>query len=370
MENMTEKFAEFCAEIRYENLSSDVIKRTKLLILDTVGIIIRARHDAESTASLVAAIDRLEMSNGSCQVFSDKNSYSPSAAALLNGTLAHSLDFDDTHAEASLHSSAPILSAALAAAQMNKSSGQELITACVAGYEIQIRLGLAGGSSAHYKKGFHPTATCGVFGAVASAGYLMGLTKDQFVSAFGIALSQSAGSMQFLTDGAWTKRSHVGQAAQNGLNCATMAAEGFQGPSQASSEMPAEIVRDGEGNYFYTSITIPPGAETMYLSGSGARPKADDTWGDMKQQTIDTFERFKSTLESNGWSMRDIVQVRAFALAGEDGLDFSGFNEGYSEFFGTTGNPNKPVRSFVEVKDLVVDGWLVEIEVRAARVAE
>ena len=61
MENMTEKFAEFCAEIRYENLSSEVIKRTKLLILDTVGIIIRARHDAESTASLVAAIDRLEM---------------------------------------------------------------------------------------------------------------------------------------------------------------------------------------------------------------------------------------------------------------------------------------------------------------------
>ena len=233
MENMTEKFAEFCAEIRYENLSPDVIKRTKLLILDTVGIIIRARHDTESTASLVAAIDRLEMSNGSCQVFSDKNSYSPSAAALLNGTLAHSLDFDDTHAEASLHSSAPILSAALAAAQMNKSSGQELITACVVGYEIQIRLGLAGGSSAHYKKGFHPTATCGVFGAVASAGYLMGLTKDQFVSAFGIALSQSAGSMQFLTDGAWTKRSHVGQAAQNGLNCATMAAEGFKGPSQA-----------------------------------------------------------------------------------------------------------------------------------------
>ena len=263
MENMTEKFAEFCAEIRYENLSSDVIKRTKLLILDTVGIIIRARHDAESTASLVAAIDRLEMSNGSCQVFSDKNSYSPSAAALLNGTLAHSLDFDDTHAEASLHSSAPILSAALAAAQMNKSSGQELITACGAGYEIQIRLGLAGGSSAHYKKGFHPTATCGVFGAVASAGYLMGLTKDQFVSAFGIALSQSAGSMQFLTDGAWTKRSHVGQAAQNGLNCATMAAEGFKGPSQAfegqwgylhayASGGDTKKALDGLGNKFET----------------------------------------------------------------------------------------------------------------------
>ena len=230
---MTEKFANFCEELRYEDLPHDVIKRTKLLILDTVGIIIRARHDAESTSSLVSAIERLEMSNGSCQVFSDNKSYSPSAAALLNGTLAHSLDFDDTHAEASLHSSAPILAAALAAAEMNKSSGQQLITACVVGYEIQIRLGLAGGSSAHYKKGFHPSATCGIFGATAAAGYLMGLNKDQYISAFGIALSQSAGSMQFLTDGAWTKRSHVGQAAQNGLSCAIMAAEGFKGPSKA-----------------------------------------------------------------------------------------------------------------------------------------
>ena len=233
MENMTEKFADFCEQLRYEDLPHDVIKRTKLLILDTVGIIIRARHDAESTSSLVSAIEKLEMANGSCQVFSDNKSYSPSAAALLNGTLAHSLDFDDTHAEASLHSSAPILAAALAAAEMNKSSGQQLITACVVGYEIQIRLGLAGGSSSHYKKGFHPTATCGIFGAAAAAGYLIGLTKEQYISAFGIALSQSAGSMQFLTDGAWTKRSHVGQAAQNGLSCAIMAAEGFKGPSKA-----------------------------------------------------------------------------------------------------------------------------------------
>ena len=233
MEKMTEKFAEFCEDIKFDNLPLDVVKRTKLLILDTVGIIIRARHDAESTPSLVSSIEKLEMNNGSCQVFSDKNSYTPSAAALLNGTLAHSLDFDDTHAEASLHSSAPILSAALAAAQMKKSSGQELITACVLGYEIQIRLGLAGGSSAHYKKGFHPSATCGIFGAAAAAGYLIGLNKQQFIFAFGIALSQSAGSMQFLTDGAWTKRSHVGQAAQNGLNCAIMAGEGFKGPSEA-----------------------------------------------------------------------------------------------------------------------------------------
>ena len=128
-----------------------------------------------------------------------------------------------------------------------------------------------------------------------------------------------------------------------------------------------EITRHNEGNFFYTSITIPPGAETMYLSGSGARPLEDGSWGDMKQQTVNTFERFQQTLEEQGWSMSDIVQVRAFAVAGDDGLDFAGFNEGYAQFFGTSDNPNKPVRSFVEIADLVVDGWLVEIEIRAAR---
>lgn len=132
----------------------------------------------------------------------------------------------------------------------------------------------------------------------------------------------------------------------------------------------AEITRYNEGNYFYTSITIPPGAETMYLSGSGARPLPDGSWGDMEQQTVNTFSRFKETLEAQGWSMSDIVQVRAFAVAGPDGLDFAGFNAGYAQFFGTADNPEKPVRSFVEINDLVVDGWLVEIEIRAARMPD
>ena len=141
--------------------------------------------------------------------------------------------------------------------------------------------------------------------------------------------------------------------------------------SVASLSGAAEITRHNEGTYFYTSITIPPGAETMYLSGSGARPLEDGSWGDMRQQTINTFERFQQTLESQGWSMSDIVQVRAFAVAGDDGeLDFAGFNEGYAQFFGTAENPNKPVRSFVEIKDLVVGGWLVEIEIRAARMPD
>jgi enamine deaminase RidA (YjgF/YER057c/UK114 family) len=91
----------------------------------------------------------------------------------------------------------------------------------------------------------------------------------------------------------------------------------------------------------------------------------------MEQQSIDIFNKFKTTLEAQGWTMSDIVQVRVFAIAGEDGtLDFDGFNRGYLTFFGTTENPTKPVRTFVQVADLVREGWLVEVEVRAARVPQ
>jgi enamine deaminase RidA (YjgF/YER057c/UK114 family) len=128
------------------------------------------------------------------------------------------------------------------------------------------------------------------------------------------------------------------------------------------------IERKGEGRLFYTTIKIPPGAETLYLSGSGAKPKPDGSWGSMEEQAIDTFTSFKQKLEAEGWGLADIVQVRAFAKAGEFGLlDFDGFNRGYSQFFGTDENPNKPVRSFVQIADLVNPGWLVEIEIRAAR---
>lgn len=131
------------------------------------------------------------------------------------------------------------------------------------------------------------------------------------------------------------------------------------------------IERKGEGRHFYTTIKIPPGAETLYLSGSGARRQPDGSMGDMEQQAIDTFSRFRETLEAEGWSMSDIVQVRAFAVADEFGrLDFDGFNRGYRQFFGTEENPMKPVRSFVQIEGLVVPGWLVEIEIRAARMPE
>lgn len=233
MGKITNQLASFVAELEYDELPDEVTERAKRLLLDLSGIIIRARNDAESTPSLISAVDKLGLTDGKCSVLGDKRRYVPSAAALINGTLAHSLDFDDTHAEGSIHSSAPIVPAALAAAEMAGASGKELLAAVVAGYEVQIRLSMALNPSAHYAQGFHPTATCGVFGAAAAVSKLLGLDAEGVRNAFGVALSQAAGSMEFLVDGAWTKRSHVGQAAQNGLMCAVLAAEGFVGPKEA-----------------------------------------------------------------------------------------------------------------------------------------
>jgi 2-methylcitrate dehydratase PrpD len=148
--------AEFAADLSYDKLPSEVADRVKLLVLDIIGISVRARHEAESTPALVAAAAKLGLTGGDATVIGDARGYTPPGAALINGTLAHSLDFDDTHARGSLHLSAPIVPAAFAAAEMTGASGARLIAAIVAGYEVQIRLSMALGPSDHYARGFHP----------------------------------------------------------------------------------------------------------------------------------------------------------------------------------------------------------------------
>jgi 2-methylcitrate dehydratase PrpD len=229
----TREIARFVSETSYDALPADVRERAKSLLLDLVGIAVRARHDAESTPAMLAAVNRLGLAGGACTVIGDAAGYAPAGAAMVNGTLAHSLDFDDTHAPGSLHPSAPIVPAALAAAEMSGADGKAVIAAVVAGYEVQIRLALALDPAAHYDRGFHPTATCGAFGAAAAAGRVLQLDAEGYANAFGIVLSMSSGSMQFLVNGAWTKRSHVGHAAMCGLVAATLAREGYQGAAEA-----------------------------------------------------------------------------------------------------------------------------------------
>jgi 2-methylcitrate dehydratase PrpD len=233
MTDVTAQFARYAASIRHQDLPAEVETRARFLILDLVGNIIRGRHDAESSAPLMAAARTMGLAHGTHAVLGEASRWSPMGAALLNGAFAHSLDFDDTHAAGTLHPGAPVIPAALAAAELTGASGKDVIAAIVAGYEVTNRLAVALPGGDHYDRGYHPTATCGVFGGAAAAARVMGLSAAQIEDAFGIALSQSAGSLQFLKNGAWTKRFQVGWAAMAGLSAALLAREGFRGAGEA-----------------------------------------------------------------------------------------------------------------------------------------
>ena len=142
------------------------------------------------------------------------------------------MELDDTHQAGSIHPGVVMFSTAIAMSEIHPEIGiGQFVSAVVAGYEVATRLAMALQPKFHYELGFHPTATCGVFGAAVTAAKLLHLSEEQMLSAVGIAGSMAAGSLEFLAEGTWTKRLHPGLAAQNGILAAKLAAEGFRGPA-------------------------------------------------------------------------------------------------------------------------------------------
>src|SRR5712671_4979114 len=142
MANETATLASYVANLKFEDIPPEVLERAKVLTLDFLGSAIRARRDAESTPSLLKMLEALALDGkGESTVFGDGKTWTPAVAALLNGALGHSLDFDDTHADSSLHPSAPVVPAAFAVGELVGASGRDVLTAIVAGYEVCCRRG-------------------------------------------------------------------------------------------------------------------------------------------------------------------------------------------------------------------------------------
>lgn len=158
------------------------------------------------------------------------------AAAFANGVAAHSIEMDDVHNASSLHPGVAVIPAALAVAEERGSGGREVLEAVLAGYEIMIRVGVAAHPTLLYRQGFHPTTVCGVFGAAAAAGRLLGLDAEGFLNAFGIAWSMASGNMSWQTEGSMVKRLQAGHAARNGVQAARLAKRGATGPSHVFEE--------------------------------------------------------------------------------------------------------------------------------------
>jgi 2-methylcitrate dehydratase PrpD len=228
--HLSRALAEFVATTPSEEIPDEVIARLRRLVLDWIGITAFAGHHAENAASITHAVDNLD-TGGRATVVGQAHTHSPLYAALLNGTFAHSMDFDDTNINqngAAIHPGAPVIAAALADAERLRVDTAAFYGGIAIGYEIACRVAAALGPSS-YDRGFHATAVAGIFGAVAAAARLRGLDAAATASAFGLALSKAAGSMQYLANGSWNKRLHPGFVAHDALLCVELAAAGVTG---------------------------------------------------------------------------------------------------------------------------------------------
>ena len=231
-----------CA-VTYDTLPDKAIYWAKLGILDTVGVALAG--SAEFAVSILAR--SIGASAGSSLVFGVRRRVAALDAALINGTAAHVLDFDDCNNTFGGHPSAVMVPALLALADEFNFSGRQCIAAYVAGFEMECKIAL-GDNYYQYARGWHPTATMGIFGVATACAHLMGLDAAQMATALAIAGSMASGVKANF--GTMTKPLHVGHCARNGMLAALLAREGFTANSAVFEHQQGYFAAfNGPGNY-------------------------------------------------------------------------------------------------------------------------
>lgn len=218
--------ADFAASLHHDAIPEAVLRRTEDLMLDCLASVL-AGSSARAVRSIAAYADAMGPTSGPSENLVTGRATSPAFAAMANAAAAHMVEQDDVHNGAVFHPAAVVFPPAIAVAQALGRSGIELLTACVAGYEVGIRVGEFLGRS-HYRV-FHTTGTAGTLAAAAAVGNLLRLDSEQMLHALGSAGTQAAGLWEFLKDAADSKQLHTARAAANGLMAAWLAHDGFTG---------------------------------------------------------------------------------------------------------------------------------------------
>ncbi|HEY6996123.1 MAG TPA: MmgE/PrpD family protein [Xanthobacteraceae bacterium] len=222
--SVAESLAQAVAALAPARLPAPVRRTCEDLLVDIAGLCLTARNADYMTAAL-AGWDE----DGPCTAIGHARTMSAAGAAFVNGTAAHGEDFDDTFEGGPVHAGAVIVPAVLAACERYRRDGTSALSGIAVGVEVMCRLSSVVPKAVH-QAGFHPTAVFGAMAASAGVGAALGLTPRQMVDAFGIAGSMAGGIIEYLAEGAWTKRLHAGWAAQSGLRAALLARQGFVGP--------------------------------------------------------------------------------------------------------------------------------------------
>jgi len=266
--SLTEQLSAFLVATQSTDIPNLVINAAKYLTLDWLGSAIAGTRTEPGRKLLDYAAAQEGRGATVIGLGAERNA---DLAALVNGGLSHIVEMDDLHRASVLHPAAPVIPAALAVAEREGRSGLDLLTAVALGYEVAIRIGEAVGRS-HYRF-WHNTATCGVFGSTAAAGWLLGLNREQMVWALGNAGTMAAGLWEFIADGAMSKHLHAGRAASCGLLAADLARRGFTGArrilegergffaatsSDARPELVTQGLAPGMADYKITGVSIKP----------------------------------------------------------------------------------------------------------------
>jgi 2-methylcitrate dehydratase PrpD len=230
---LSQQLGAFAARTSYDDLPVEVVESVKMRILDTLGIAAAASTLDTSRAAREWA--RGQGGAGTASAVGVPVGLPANLAAFVNGVLAHSLDFDDTHLPSVLHPSASVVPAALAAAERTGASGRELIRAIAIGLETCVRLGMAGydretNNSLFFEHGQHATSICGAMGASVAATLLAGGDEQAIVDALGVTASLASGIIEANRTGGTVKRIHCGWAAHAAVSAAELVGLGLTGP--------------------------------------------------------------------------------------------------------------------------------------------
>jgi 2-methylcitrate dehydratase PrpD len=230
---LLQSISRFAAGVRSGDVEPNVLRDARRRVTDIIGISLAA--SGMEPARVVGGVIEGWGGREQASVIGGGGRYPTASAALLNGTLAHALDFDDTHLPSVVHPSAAVVPAALAAAQVSGASGRDLLAAVAAGDELVVRVGMAGydptlGNSVFFEKGLHATSIAGTIGAALASAMVYGLGEEKIGHAVAISASMGAGILEANRTGGTVKRAHCGWAAHAGITAAELSARGLTGP--------------------------------------------------------------------------------------------------------------------------------------------
>lgn len=278
MAGVTVELARFVASLRFSDLPQSAIEKARLCVMDAMGCALAGSRTAEVGAMMRALerYDRWPPGEGRdlparAAIWGTAAGATVFTAVLLNGTMTHALEFDDSLRFAKVHPGAVVIPAALSLGEIVHVDGKTLITAVAAGYEVMARVGAALDPKQHRLRGWHATSTTGTLGAAAAASVILDLDERRVAYALGHAGTQSGGLWAFLADGAMSKKFHPGRAASSGVLSAILAAEDLRGATQileaadggflrAFSDRYSEepVIRDLGTGYAIERVTFKP----------------------------------------------------------------------------------------------------------------